>query len=159
MVSESRTISDPSSPDIFTGDPKEKCAMQAKILIVEDHDDFRAIVRQHLESQDLDMEILEASSGELGISKALRFQPHIILMDLRLPGMSGIEAAGRIKQLLPHIEILILTMFETTAFQEVFKSDDVSAYIGKSELFERLVPEIKKSFRRMKKMSRQVDAS
>lgn len=133
--------------------------MQTKILIVEDHDDFRAVVRQHLESQDLDAEILEASSGELGISKALRFRPHIILMDLRLPGMSGIEAAGRIKQLLPDIEILILTMFETTAFQEVFKSSDVSAYIGKSELYERLVPEIKKIFRRMKKVSRQADAS
>ena len=125
--------------------------MPGKILIIEDHDDFRSVIRKHLESQPLDLEIFEASSGELGISKALREKPQIILMDIRLPGISGMEAAGKIKKFLPAVEIIVLTMFETDAFQKVFKTDDVTVYIGKSELYERLVPEIKKIFRRIKR--------
>ncbi len=118
--------------------------MAAKILIIEDHDDFRKTVRTHLESQDLDFEIQEAASGELGVSLALRERPHIILMDIRLPGINGIDAASKIKIHIPESEIIILTMFETEAFKEVFQSDHVTAYVGKSELYEKLVPIMKK---------------
>lgn len=118
--------------------------MSVKILIVEDHDDFRETVRDHLEKQDFDWEICEAPSGELGVSLALRERPHIILMDIRLPGINGIDAASKIKVHVPESDIIFLTMFETEAFKKIFQSEDMSAYIGKSELFEKLVPIIKK---------------
>lgn len=117
--------------------------MPTKILIIEDHDDFRAMVKSYLEKQDLSMEVFEAPTGESGVVKALREKPEIILMDIRLPNMSGIDAAGRIKKYLPECKIIILTMFETEAFRSIFKSQDIEAYIGKSELYEKLVPLLK----------------
>ncbi len=117
---------------------------RSKILIVDDHDTFRETVKDYLKIQGLNVEIFEANSAELAIVKALREKPDIILMDIRLPEMNGIDAAGRIKGYLPKCEVIILTMFETEAFKKVFKSDKVSAYIGKSELYEKLVPTIKR---------------
>jgi NarL family two-component system response regulator LiaR len=118
--------------------------MTAKILIVEDHDDFREIVKTYLQNRRLDVEILEAVTGEAGVEKALREKPDIVLMDIRLPNMNGIDAASQIKKHLPGCEIIVLTMFETETFKKVFKTEDVSAYIGKSEIYEKLVPAIKK---------------
>ncbi len=122
--------------------------MRKKILIIEDHDAFRQVVRDYLLKQDFESDIFEAPSGELGVVKALREKPDIILMDIRLPGLNGIDAATRIKQYLPKCDIIVLTMFETKAFKKVFKSDDVIYYIGKSELYEKLVPAIKRIFNR-----------
>ncbi len=117
--------------------------MPTKILIIEDHDDFRAMVKSYLEKQDIQLQVFEAPTGESGVIKALREKPDIILMDIRLPNMNGIDAAGRIKKYLPECKIIVLTMFETEAFRNVFKSQDIEAYIGKSELYEKLVPLLK----------------
>ncbi len=115
-----------------------------KILLIEDYEDFRKIVKEYLKSQDDSFEIFEASSGELGIVAALREKPDIILMDIRLPNINGIDAAGRIRQYLPHCKIIVLTMFEGETFREVFKSVDINGYLGKSELYEKLMPLIHK---------------
>lgn len=114
--------------------------MTKTVLIIEDHEDFRAVVRDHLEKQDFKLNIIEASTGELGILKAMKERPDIVLMDIRLPNMNGLEAASRIKAYLPKVKIIVLTMFETQTFREVFRSKDITAYIGKSELFDRLIP-------------------
>ncbi|MDP2652809.1 MAG: response regulator transcription factor [Candidatus Omnitrophota bacterium] len=118
--------------------------MWTKLLIIEDHDDFREMVKSYLKNQALKLTVLEASSAEIGIAIALREQPQIVLMDIRLPGMNGIEAAGRVRVHCPKCKVVILTMFETAAFKDVFKSEDISAYLGKSELYDKLVPTLLK---------------
>ena len=117
--------------------------MAKKILIVEDHKDFRETVKNFLEGQNLDLQISEADSGEMGIGIAVKEKPDIILMDIRLPDMNGLEAASEIKKRIPECLIILLTMFETEAFRSVFKSNDIAAYIGKSELYDKLIPQIR----------------
>ena len=118
--------------------------MGTKILIVEDHDDFRQVIRKHLELHDLNVNIMEADCGEVGVAMALHRVPDIVLMDIRLPGITGIEAAAQIKSQLPQSEIIFLTIFEAEAFREAFQSEAASDYVGKSELYEKLVPAIKR---------------
>lgn len=118
--------------------------IRTKILIVDDHDDFRGAVRRHLENQVISHEIFEADSGEVGVAMAERVQPDIVLMDIRLPGMDGLDAASQIKQKLPNSKIIFLTMFETSSFRETFTSEAASDYIGKSDLYQKLVPAINK---------------
>ena len=119
--------------------------MNAKILITDDHDEFRMTVRNYLEGlENSRFEITEATSGEAGVTKALRERPDVVLMDIRLPDISGIDAASQIKRNFPASKIIILTMFETEAFREVFKSNDIEAYLGKSELYDKLLPTISK---------------
>lgn len=83
-----------------------------RIVIADDHPLFRDGLRVLLESV-VDMQVIgEAATGDDVIAQAQALQPDIILMDIKMPGLNGIEATRRILQTHPHIRILILTMFE-----------------------------------------------
>jgi NarL family two-component system response regulator YdfI len=86
-----------------------------KVLIVDDHQVVREGLRAILEaSEDLTL-IGEAGDGSEGVRLASELQPDVVLMDLRMPGMDGIEAIERIKALHPAIEIVILTTYDDDA--------------------------------------------
>ena len=83
------------------------------VLIADDHRLYREGVRKML-SVAPDIEIVgEAVSGDEAIAQALALQPDVILMDLKMPGVNGIEATRRILHASPRIGVLVLTMFET----------------------------------------------
>lgn len=83
-----------------------------RVLLVEDHPMFRDGLARMLETVE-DFEVVgEAGTGEEAVQLAEKLNPNIILMDLNLPKMSGIEATKRIIQKLPGIGILVLTMYD-----------------------------------------------
>ncbi len=82
------------------------------VLIADDHPMFRKGVRALLQAAP-EFEIAgEASTGEEAVAAAIQLQPDLILMDIKMPGVNGIEATRQILRASPHIAILILTMFE-----------------------------------------------
>ncbi len=82
------------------------------ILIADDHPLFRDGLRALLESVP-DMQVIgEAATGDEVITQANTLQPDVILMDLKMPGLNGIEATRRILRTSPHMRILVITMFE-----------------------------------------------
>lgn len=86
-------------------------AGKTKLLIVDDH----AIVRRGLQSfldMHCDFEVVgEAESGEDSVDKARELRPDIILMDVRMPGINGIEACRLILEEQPEIKIIMLTSY------------------------------------------------
>ena len=83
-----------------------------RVLIADDHPVFRDGLRALLTSVP-EMEVTgEASTGDEAIAQAATLQPDVILMDLHMPGLNGIEASRAILRASPHIGILVLTMFE-----------------------------------------------
>lgn len=83
-----------------------------RLLIAEDSIPFRQGLRSLLQTVD-DIEIVgEATTGAETIQLANHLQPDVILMDLQMPGINGIEATRQIVYASPHIRILMLTMFE-----------------------------------------------
>ena len=83
-----------------------------RILIADDHPIFRDGMRGLLDSV-ADTEVVgEATTGEEAIARAASLQPDVILMDLKMPGMNGIEATRHIVQTSPHVGVLVVTMFE-----------------------------------------------
>ncbi len=83
-----------------------------RVLIVDDHPFYREGVRTML-SVESGIEIAgELASGDEVIAQAANLQPDVILMDLKMPGINGIEATRRILHTSPHIGVLVLTMFE-----------------------------------------------
>src|SRR6266852_380231 len=85
---------------------------QIRILIADDHPLFRDGLRALLESVP-DMQVIgEVATGNEVMAKAQALQPDVILMDIKMPGLNGIEATRRVLQTSPHIRILVITMFE-----------------------------------------------
>lgn len=83
-----------------------------KIVIADDHPLFRSGVRNLLGTTE-DLEVVgEASSGDEALELAAALQPELILMDIRMPGLNGIEATRLIKERFPYVEVLVLTMFQ-----------------------------------------------
>lgn len=83
-----------------------------RLLLADDQAITRSGLRTLLAAQG-DIEIVgEAKNGEEAIELAASLQPDLILMDLRMPGVNGIEATRRIHRLSPHIGILVVTVFE-----------------------------------------------
>jgi two-component system response regulator NreC len=102
-----------------------------RILIVDDHGIVRAGVRSLLEGE-TDMEVVgEASGGEEAIDKVRQFQPQVVLMDLAMPGMNGIEATRQIKKELPDTRVLILSMHDDEEFFFSVLRAGASGYIMK----------------------------
>lgn len=83
-----------------------------RVLIADDHPLFRDGLRALLESIPQAEMVGEAASGDEAVAQAAAIQPDVILMDIQMPGMSGIEATRRILQTRPDVGIMVLTMFD-----------------------------------------------
>lgn len=86
------------------------------ILIADDHPPFRSGLRALLDSSPDVLVVGEAGSGAEAVALASRLQPDVILMDIQMPEVNGIEATQQILYSSPHIAILMLTMFEDDDF-------------------------------------------
>ena len=85
---------------------------QIRVLIADDHPVFRDGLRVLLEATPDTTLVGEAATGDEVVALAPMLEPDVILMDLKMPGLNGIEATRRIAAALPHIGILVVTMFE-----------------------------------------------
>jgi DNA-binding NarL/FixJ family response regulator len=83
-----------------------------RVLIADDHPLFRRGLRAALESEP-DFEVVsEVDTGAVAASAALELQPDVVVMDIKMPGRSGIEATRDIVRQSPNMAVLVLTMFE-----------------------------------------------
>jgi two-component system NarL family response regulator len=102
-----------------------------RLLVVDDHPVVRDGLRLMLETQ-ADMKVVgEAGSGEEAIEAFAKHKPDVVVMDLRLPGMSGAQAAEALKRDYPHARIIILTSFGQDADIQAALKAGVRAYLRK----------------------------
>jgi DNA-binding NarL/FixJ family response regulator len=93
-------------------DPLDQSSERIRVLVADDHPVFRRGMRAILGAEP-DTDLLgEATNGEEAVTLALELRPDVILMDLNMPNLNGIEATRRILQANPDTAILMLTMFE-----------------------------------------------
>ena len=93
-------------------DQIDQSSESIRVLVADDHPVFRRGMRAILGAEP-DTELLgEATNGEEAVTLALELRPDVILMDLNMPNLNGIEATRRILQANPDTAILMLTMFE-----------------------------------------------
>ncbi len=103
----------------MTGNGGEAAPDPVCVLIADDHPLFRDGLRALLASAPGVELVGEATTGEEAVSLAAALQPDVVVMDVQMPGMGGIEATRRIIRDGPNIRILVVTMFEDdgTVFQ------------------------------------------
>lgn len=121
--------------------------MSIRILLVDDHSLFRSGVRQLLQRES-DMEVVaEAADGVEGVKRALEFRPDVILLDLNMPGLSGLETLQLLLQDLPETAVLILTVSEEADELGQALRDGARGYLIKNIEAEALTAAVRRAYR------------
>jgi DNA-binding NarL/FixJ family response regulator len=111
-------------------------------LIVDDSPIIRKLLRETFELQE-GWEICgEATDGREGVEKAQQLKPDLIVLDVSMPVMNGLEAARELTRLLPWVPVLMYTSFETAHLKREALSAGVRTIVSKSESLEALVSSI-----------------
>lgn len=107
-----------------------------RFLIVDDTARARQSMRALLEVWYPKEEVREAANGTEAVQLAEEFQPDLILMDARMPGMSGLEAIHQIKANLPEVRIIILSVHAGREQQEKARAAGAEVFVTKSASYE-----------------------
>lgn len=118
-------------------------SVSIRILLVDDHKIVRDGLRSLLELES-DMEVVaEAADGNAAIAQARAHTPDVVIMDIAMPGMNGIEATSHIVQELPQTKVIGLSMHADRRFKAEMEKAGASAYLRKDSAFESLARTIR----------------
>ena len=101
----------------------------AKVLVVDDELDVCHLLKKHLKSQDYQVEI--ALNVETALEKQLTFRPHVILLDIKMPGMTGLHALQQMKSEDPDVRILMVTAVQDEAVARHAVREGADDYVTK----------------------------
>lgn len=104
-----------------------------RVLIVDDQEPFRSAARMVVEMSDGFEVVGEAESGEEGIDLAVELKPDLVLMDVYLPGIDGLEATRRITAVEAAPRVLVMSTHESEEFAEAALAAGAIAFVPKSQ--------------------------
>jgi DNA-binding NarL/FixJ family response regulator len=118
--------------------------MSATILIVDDHAQLRALMREIVaEASDLHV-VGEAADGAEAMRLVRALRPAIVLLDLTMPGVSGLEALRWIKVQHPEIKVIIVSVHTEDAYRQAAEASGANAFLLKKTLVTDLLPTIRR---------------
>ena len=112
---------------------------ELRIVIADDHELIRRGVRWLLEAEPGWKVVAEASDGQDAVEKAKETRPDIVVLDIAMPRLSGLEAARRLNRLLPQVKVLMLTMHESERLAWEVLNAGARGYVTKSDTARDLV--------------------
>lgn len=127
-------LSDLNAAPIGTGAPEDQCGIQPgviRVLLVDDEPLTREILRDYLSSDPGIQVIGEAADGRAAILQARSLRPAVILMDMQMPDVDGVQATAIIHAELPHIAVLGLSTFSTEQYVVPLLRAGASGYLVK----------------------------
>ncbi len=118
-----------------------------RTLIVDDHAGFQQRLKDFL-SFERDIEVIaEAANGQEAILKARELQPDLVLIDVRMPGTNGISATRQIKEEMPEVKVIMLSLYDIDEYRKAALDSGASGYVVKKSLIEELAPAIRDAFK------------
>ena len=114
-----------------------------RILVVDDHEAVREGLSSLLSQQDGFRVIGQTGNGQAAVDMALEHQPDVILMDVSMPGLDGVEATQSILEKSPGIAVIGLSMYDDETTRKKMAAAGAAAYVSKSEAAERIILTIK----------------
>jgi DNA-binding NarL/FixJ family response regulator len=122
---------------------KEEVSVSISILIVDDHEMIRMLLRRHLKAEEDFLVVGEAEDGREGVAQAEALLPDVVLMDVAMPGMDGIEATRLIHERLPGVKVLILTLYASSENSLRAMQSGARGYILKDSVAEEVATAIR----------------
>jgi len=107
-----------------------------RVLIVDDHEDFRNSLKAALAFRSTITVVGEAASGEEAIEQVATLKPDVVLMDVSMPGMSGVDATREIVRRRPDIRIIGLSMYDDPLYEKVVMEAGARGVVAKGGLVE-----------------------
>ncbi len=127
-----------------------------KVLVVDDHDLVRmGISRMLADSPDIEV-VAEADSGDMAIQIARQLTPDVILLDVNMPNIGGVEATKRLKQLNDKLKILAVSSLTRQPYPSMLLKAGVNGYITKGTPLDEMIKAIKKVYQGGKYFSSEV---
>jgi two-component system, NarL family, response regulator NreC len=111
----------------------------ASVLIVDDHAAIRRALRSAFERQPGFEVCGEAQDGLDAIMKAKKWHPDLIVLDLRMPGMDGLEAARNLKKIMPDVPLMMLTCYHSSAAEKEALASGIIAVFSKPDGMQNLI--------------------
>ena len=112
--------------------------MNIRVLIVDDHDAMRQALRSFLEGL-LGVEVVgEAENGRVAVRLAQEKKPTVVIMDVVMPEMDGIEATRLITAEMPEVKVIVLSMQCDESYRETLRQAGASCFLSKDSAFEEL---------------------
>lgn len=114
-----------------------------KLLLVDDHDVVRTGLKSYLDTQEGLLVVGEAGSGSEAIQRASEVKPDVVVMDITMSDMDGLEATRKLKSLLPDCQVLALTVHEDKQYLFEMVAAGATGYLTKQAAAEELVTAIR----------------
>ena len=121
--------------------PSRTSRRRPRVLLVDDSPETRGALRELLEAQGIAI-VGEAGDGAVGIERAKQLMPDVVLMDIRMPGMGGIEATEIITSTLPHTRVIVLTTFDDESVRRRAGEAGATDYLVKGKVPQRIADAI-----------------
>jgi len=122
-----------------------------RALIADDDAGFRQRVKELLASEPDIIIVGEAADGQEAIQKARELRPDLVLMDVRMPGLNGVNATHQLKEEMPEAKVIMLSVFDLPEYREAAIVSGASAYVVKKSVVEELVPTMREIWGRSQK--------
>ncbi|MCJ7579525.1 MAG: response regulator transcription factor [Candidatus Aminicenantes bacterium] len=120
---------------------------EISVLVVDDNQPLRHSIVEKL-SMEADIAVVsEATDGLEAIQKVRELNPDLVLIDIRMPKMNGIEATRRIKEEWPGLKVIVLTIHDLQEYRKVAKKIGADAFVSKVSLDNELIPAIRDVFK------------
>jgi two-component system, NarL family, invasion response regulator UvrY len=113
--------------------PRQHARDSISVLVVDDQESFRSVLRELVAGTEGFTLIGEAASGESALSAAQELSPRMVIMDKRMPGIGGMEAARVLTDRHPEVVVLLISV-EEAPDPHVLRSCGAAAFAGKQEL-------------------------
>ena len=114
-----------------------------RLMLVDDHEVVRTGLKAFLETQEGIEVVAVAGSGEEAVERALQEHPDVVVMDITMPSMDGLEATRKLKALIPTVQVLALTVHEDKQYLFKMMAAGASGYLTKQSAAAELVEAVR----------------
>jgi two-component system response regulator NreC len=114
------------------------------VLLVDDHEPFLRAAADFLQRHHELAVVGVLRGGEEALAQAQDLRPHVILIDLNMPGLNGLETISRLRVMLPEVGIIALTLLDPNAYRQAALAAGADDFVSKANLTSDLLPAIRR---------------